>query len=97
MSTYWRADEHALQAPVEDLQPGGRLDVGRADQHGLGLQDRLAEHLEPGGAQRGAGLDDVGDQVGHAELDGGLDRAVEVDDGLGSMPRSARLARTSTG
>ena len=31
--------------------------------------------------RRGAGLDDVGDDLGDAELDGGLHGAVEVDDG----------------
>ena len=42
---------------------------------------RLAERLQPGRAQGAAGLDDVGDHVGDAELDAGLDRAVEPGHG----------------
>ena len=73
-------DQHALRAAAEDLEAVGHL-AAAADQHRLGVQDRLAEDLQPGRAQRGAGLDDVGDHVGDAELDAGLDGAVEADDG----------------
>ncbi len=70
-----------------------------ADEHGLGLQDRLAEDREPLAAQRRARLDDVGDDVGDAEGDGGLDRPVEAHDLAGETPGSevgadeARIAR----
>ena len=51
-----------------------------ADEHGLAAQDRVAEDLEALAAQRRAGLDDVGDDVGHPEGDRGLDGAVEAHD-----------------
>ena len=50
-----------------------------ADQHGLAAQDRLAEDLQALVAQRGAGLDHVGDDVGDTQGDRGLDGAVEAD------------------
>jgi hypothetical protein len=52
---------------------------GALDEHAFGFEQRLAEGLEPGGAQRRAGLDDIGDGVGDAELDRDLDGAVELD------------------
>jgi hypothetical protein len=75
-------DEHAADAAFEHLEGVLRLLVelhARAgEEHGLAGHDRLAEGLEPCLAQRGAGLDDVGDHVGDPEPDRGLDRAVEV-------------------
>ena len=50
------------------------------DQHGLAGQQRFAEDLQAGVAQRGAGGHDVGDRVGDVKPHGGLDRAVEADD-----------------
>ena len=50
-----------------------------ADQDRLGLQDRIAEQLQTRLTQSGAGLDHVGDHIGDAEPDGGLDRAVQGD------------------
>ena len=73
-------DQDALEAALEDLEPG-RHGAGPGDQHRLGLQDGVAEDLQPRLAQRAAGLDDVGDDVGDAELDAGLDRAVEPGHG----------------
>ena len=70
--------QDALEPALEDLQPGRRV-AAAGDQHGLGLQDRLAEDLQPGLTQRAAGLDDVGDRVGDAEPHARLDRAVEAD------------------
>ena len=72
-------DQDALEPPLEDLEPGRRL-AAAGDEHGLGLQDRLAEHLQPGLPQGAARLDHVGDGVGHTEPDARLDRAVEPDD-----------------
>ena len=71
--------QDALEPPPEHARSRRRLGAGAGDQHRLGLQDRLAEDLEPGLAQGAAGLHDVGDHVGDAELDAGLDRAVEPD------------------
>src|SRR5699024_12436354 len=56
-----------------DLQACARVPVT------LPVYDRSAEGLEPGLAQRGAGLDHVGDDVGAPETDRGLHGAVEVD------------------
>ena len=61
------------------LAGSSRAAVG--DEHGLGRQDRVAEDLEVGLAQRAAGLDDVGDRVGHTESHRRLDRPVEAHDG----------------
>ena len=74
-----RGDD-AEQAPAQHLDRRGLLAALAADEHGLAAQDRLAEHLEPLRAQRGAGLDDVGDDVGDPEGDRGLDGAVEPHD-----------------
>jgi hypothetical protein len=73
--------QHALEPPQEHLEPGRTVRAGTSDQHRLGLQDRLAEDLEPGVAQRAPGLDDVGDHVGDAELHARLDGAVEAGHG----------------
>ena len=62
----------------------------RADQHGLGLEDRLAEDLHAGGLEGVAGLDDVGDGIRDAEPHGGFDGAVQPDHVRPLMPRSAR-------
>jgi hypothetical protein len=68
--------EDALHPALEDLEAG--RDVAAAgDQHRLGLQDRLPEHLEPGLPQRAAGLHDVGDHVRDAQLDARLHGPVE--------------------
>ena len=78
-------DQDALEAAQELLHLGlgvlGGVGADAADDDGLGLHDRVAEDLEARVAQRGAGLDDVRDDLGDAQLDGGLDGAVEVDDG----------------
>src|SRR5262249_12805235 len=58
---------------------GGRVGVASADQYSLAGQQGLAEDLQAGVAQRGAGGDDVGDRVGDVEPNGRLDRAVEPD------------------
>ena len=73
-------DQDALEPAPEDLEAVG-LGAGAGDEHRLRVEDRLAEGLQPGGAQRAAGLDDVGDHVGDAELDAGLHRAVEAGHG----------------
>ena len=73
-------DQDALDPAPEDLEAVGHR-AGAGDQHRLGVEDGLAERLQPGLAQRAAGLDDVGDHVGDAELDAGLDRAVEPGHG----------------
>ena len=39
---------HALEAAPEDVEARTASSPPRGDQHGLGLQDRLAEDLEPG-------------------------------------------------
>ncbi len=75
-------DQDALEA-AQELPHLGVLAVGAgtADDDGLGGHDRVADDFQVSVAQGGAGLDDVRDDLGDAELDGGLDRAVEVDDG----------------
>ena len=73
--------QDALEPAPEDLEARPAVVAAAGDQHRLGLQDRLAEDLQPGLAQGAAGLDDVGDHVGDAELDAGLDGAVEPDHG----------------
>src|SRR5690606_29400388 len=68
-----------------DLRLGAVVGVGQgagaADDDRLGRHDGLADDLQARVAQGGAGLDDVGDDLGDAEFDGGLHGAVEVDDG----------------
>ena len=71
--------QDALQPAAQDLDGRRSRAVLAADQHRLAAQDRLAEDLEALVAQRGAGLDDVGDDVGDPEGDRGLDGAVEPD------------------
>src|SRR5439155_17256130 len=71
--------QHALGTAQElgDRAVGGG--AAAADEQRGGLQDRLADHLQAGLAQGGAGLDHVGDHVGDAEAHGVLHRAVEPD------------------
>ena len=89
---------HALEPAAEDVEPGRRL-AAPGDQHGLGLQDRVAERLEARLGQGAAGLDHVGDHVGDAELHAGLDGPVEpvhggVDPALGEeLPHDADVGR----
>ena len=84
---YVVVDEHVGPGPQHPLQPAHQNRQGRliaqplgGDEHRLTGQDRLAEDLQTGRPQRRARLDDVGDEIGHAQLHRGLHRAVEVDD-----------------
>lgn len=73
-------EDDALDAGDELLLGLGELRVATGDQDGLGVAQRLAEGGQPVLAQGPSGTDDVGDGIGHTELDGDLDRAVEPDD-----------------
>ncbi len=72
-------DQHPAQ-PAPQLGHGGDL-LGAlpADQDRLAGQDRRADDVQPGCAQRRPGLDDVAHRVGHPEPAGGLHRTVELD------------------
>ena len=59
--------------------PFAGLLAGAADQHCLGLQDRLAEDLHAGRLERVAGFDDVGNRVRDAEPHRRFDGAVQAD------------------
>ena len=83
--------QHPLQPPHERGQPGLCAELLGGDEHGLADKDRIPEGLQASGPQRRAGLDDVGDEVGHAQLDGGLHSAVEVN-GLGIHTSSSQVA-----
>ena len=71
--------DDALQTTDELVHGSSGGEAGPADQHRLGLEDRLTEDLEAGLAQRAPGLDDVGDDVSDAKPHRGLHRAVEAD------------------
>lgn len=71
---------------MQHVDPAALARLRAADEHGLAAQDGVTEDGEALIAQRGAGLDDVGDGVGHAEGDGGLDGPVEPDDVSGHAP-----------
>src|SRR5699024_1388345 len=90
----------APDASLEHLERVGglllELQAGSREQDGLAGHDRFAEGLEPGLAQRGAGLDHVGDDVGDPETDRGLHGAVEVDHLGGDAALEARRAPPSS-
>ena len=73
--------QDAVDAALEDIEALVLGRPGPGDQHGLGLQDHLAEDGQARRLEGAAGLDDIGDDIGHAELDAGLDRAVEPGHG----------------
>jgi hypothetical protein len=72
-------DQDALQ-PTEQDGDALRLPRGRHE-HGRGVEDDRSEDLEARLAEGGAGLDDVGDHIGDAQLDRRLDRSIEADEG----------------
>src|ERR1700712_1727634 len=72
-------DQDAVQTATEDLEAGRLLRTRSGDQDRLRLQDHLADELESRRLERGAGLDDVGNHVGHTQLDACLDGPVEPD------------------
>ena len=72
--------QHALQAAQQLRRPAvARARRPRRTSTADESQQRLADGYQAGLAQRGAGLDHVGDHVGHAEADRVLHRAVEPD------------------
>ncbi len=88
--------DDAGDASLEHLDGLGLAGAVAADEDGLGPEDRLAEDLEALLAQGRAGLDDVGDAVGHPQRDGGLDGAVQPHD-LGGQPARGQVGSDETG
>ena len=76
------AENHALHAPRQLVTGGCVLVIGvlTFDEHGLRIAQRVAEWHQVVQSERATRSDDVGDGVGHAELDRDLHRAVEPDD-----------------
>ena len=84
------------QPAAQHVHGGGLVAALPADEDRLAAQDGLAEDLEPLAAQGRPGLDDVGDDVGHAEGDRRLDRTVEADH-LGADPLVGEVLLHQTG
>jgi hypothetical protein len=63
-----------------------------SDQHGLGLEQGLADDGQASLTQRGPGGDDVGHDLGDAEPDRGLYGAIELDD-VGGQSALREVAR----
>ena len=90
-------DQHALQASGQHVDLRVRLGAAAADQDRLGLQDRLAEDLQPGGPQGRCRSRPRRRSRRRRRAYGALDRAVEPDDLGASTPCSARCCATSPG
>ncbi len=74
--------EHHTLYPCRQLVTGrGVPGFGALDQHGFGVTQRIAERHQIVQRERPSGSDDIGDDVGHAQLDGNLDSAVEANNG----------------
>ncbi len=71
--------EYAVESALEHLEAGGLWSSRARDQDRLGVENHVPDDLQSGGLHGAPGLDDVGDHVGHPELDAGLHGTVEAD------------------